>query len=449
MTTIGASRGFPTLRYAFAPFRWFFGSRRRVLTTAAVLVAMIAAPVIWWFIQLLGLPDIGDPFDVEAFRSSTIPDERNAFLIYRQAADRLEPLNTTGLAQGQRINLRATWSQVAPFVRRWVEANREAMECFRRGTERPDALDPALATDPDSSWKTTQALGWFHDLAMLEGSRLEEEGDMAGAWGWYRAALRASEHMRLVATAVGRMRAQSWDGQFRGRFSLWAADPRTTPALIRRALDDVIACGDFVPSDLTTLKLEYLSEEGLIKDSYNPGRQALVAKLNAQLASRGYQLDLDRVRAIADAWRFWRREPERSRRMIRLAFANWLAYLALPPARRPAPDPGVSGAYEFYAFGPEAPDKARALSPEALDRWLQTTYNAREILRSWKTDIRPLRARDRANHRALVVLLASELYRRDHGTDPPSDEALVGPYLKSLPDDGAEEAGTRGSTGQE
>ncbi len=45
-----------------------------------------------------------------------------------------------------------------------------------------------------------------------------------------------------------------------------------------------------------------------------------------------------------------------------------------------------------------------------------------------------------ADHRALVVLLASELYRRDHGTDPPSDEALVGAYLEELPDDGLGQA---------
>ena len=30
----------------------------------------------------------------------------------------------------------------------------------------------------------------------------------------------------------------------------------------------------------------------------------------------------------------------------------------------------------------------------------------------------------------------AQLYRRDHGDDPPSDKALVGPYLESLPDDG-------------
>ena len=38
--------------------------------------------------------------------------------------------------------------------------------------------------------------------------------------------------------------------------------------------------------------------------------------------------------------------------------------------------------------------------------------------------------------RAKTQLVASALYRRDHGTDPASEQALIGPYLKSLPDDG-------------
>ena len=48
---------------------------------------------------------------------------------------------------------------------------------------------------------------------------------------------------------------------------------------------------------------------------------------------------------------------------------------------------------------------------------------------------------ERAGHRALVILPARQRYRRDHGTDPPSDEALVGTYLKELPDDGSGDAG--------
>jgi hypothetical protein len=36
-------------------------------------------------------------------------------------------------------------------------------------------------------------------------------------------------------------------------------------------------------------------------------------------------------------------------------------------------------------------------------------------------------------------MLAKEIYRRERGALPPSDEALVGTYLKSLPDDGSRE----------
>ena len=40
---------------------------------------------------------------------------------------------------------------------------------------------------------------------------------------------------------------------------------------------------------------------------------------------------------------------------------------------------------------------------------------------------------ERSNHRALLILLGQQLYHRDFGTDPPTPEVLVGPYLKSLP----------------
>ena len=42
---------------------------------------------------------------------------------------------------------------------------------------------------------------------------------------------------------------------------------------------------------------------------------------------------------------------------------------------------------------------------------------------------------DRKAHRELVIMLATELYHRERGSLPSSDEALVGTYLKSLPDD--------------
>ena len=163
-------------------------------TAAALLLAMIVALPVWWSIQLVGLPDIGEPFDVAAFRSLAIPDDRNAYVLYRQAADRLKPVNLAMPAS--LVNSMTLWSKTDPEFRRWVEENREAMELYRRGTERPDAL-VLTAPDDRATHKVMSALTSFFMLSLLEASRLEEQGDMAGAWGWYRAALRATCLMGL------------------------------------------------------------------------------------------------------------------------------------------------------------------------------------------------------------------------------------------------------------
>ena len=81
-------RSFPTFLKMAEPFRWFFRSRRRVWSAVLILLTMVAIPPVWWSLQLVGLPDIGDPFDVEAFRATSIPDDRNALW----STDRPRPL---------------------------------------------------------------------------------------------------------------------------------------------------------------------------------------------------------------------------------------------------------------------------------------------------------------------------------------------------------------------
>ena len=100
----------------------------------------------------------------------------------------------------------------------------------------------------------------------------------------------------------------------------------------------------------------------------------------------------------------------------------------------------------LYPVSPEAPAGARALPPQELAGWLVATLDARlRLLRGygyewpWPPDRAADRraVADRKAHRELVIMLATEIYRRERGSLPPSDEALVGTYLKSLPDDGS------------
>ena len=67
--------------------------------------------------------------------------------------------------------------------------------------------------------------------------------------------------------------------------------------------------------------------------------------------------------------------------------------------------------------------------------WLVTAYDLK--LLAWQLISTSVPSTERAGYCALVVGLATELYRRERRGLPPSEKALVGTYLPSLPDDGS------------
>ncbi len=221
-------RSFPTFVQMARPFRWFFKSRRRVWASIAIpLLTLVAIPV-WWSLQLVGLPDVGDPFDFESFRATSIPDERNAILLYQRAAAIVKPLTSDSKLAGQTNKLDLRWSAAGPEAQHWVEANREALAIYRQAAEKPDALDPP----PDSSGRLPRILGVapLQRLVLLEASRLEEQGDMAGAWAWYRSYLRTIHLVRHRGHLYRRHEARMWHKMLLDRLSGWTAAARTTPA---------------------------------------------------------------------------------------------------------------------------------------------------------------------------------------------------------------------------
>jgi hypothetical protein len=89
----------------------------------------------------------------------------------------------------------------------------------------------------------------------------------------------------------------------------------------------------------------------------------------------------------------------------------------------------------LYPVGAEAPAGARVLPPHEVASWLVTAYDFK--VRAWRLISTSVPRREQAGYRELAVALARERYRRERGAPPPSDEALVGTYLKGLPDDGS------------
>ena len=117
---------------------------RVTLVLAIGLAVAATALAIWWLTSLNGLPDIGDPFDVEEFRAFSVPDDRNAFTYLRRASEKLTPVRGVVVGQGADPGQsKFSWSIAHPMWREWAGENREAFELFRQAAEQSDAANPA------------------------------------------------------------------------------------------------------------------------------------------------------------------------------------------------------------------------------------------------------------------------------------------------------------------
>jgi hypothetical protein len=406
----------------------------RVTLVLAICLALAAtALAIWWLTSLNGLSDIGDPFDVAAYRAFSVPEDQNAFTFVSRANQKLTPFLFTP---------DGAWARADPTKRAWVEANREALELFLHGAEQSDAVHPA------GDLSARHLMG----LTFLEGSKRQESGDIAGAWECYRAVLRMTTHIRRRGNLHQRKdlnRGMGWLQQ-QQRLAAWATDTRTTIPQLHGALEEVLKNKPRAEWDAHAIKCAYLDMLSSLERPIQPFVQEEVGweyiyRLGDMQLSEGM------VGYVEAAHRFLLREPERSRRVLRLLCANWLAHVENPEPlqRKPAvlvsfplrvstnPIRTVTTTVPLY---PVTTTGTGSLPPQELASWLVTTNDAKLrilVTNSYLPWSPANHLRDRKAHRELVIMLATEIHHRERGSLPPSEEALVGTYLKSLPDDGS------------
>ncbi len=400
---------------------------RRPWTLAALGLAGLALYFTWRATTLSGLPDIGDPFDVAAFADARVADDDNAFVLYRQAVAKLERQRGT--------DSNYDWATATESMRLWLAANAESLRLWRRGTERPDALDiPPRTMTFAIMLPVIQELRTLGRLARLEGSRLEAEGDLSGALDVYAAILRSGKHCGRRGVSIERLVGVGLYSLGADRVTRWAGNPKVDAVLLRRALAEVDRIEVLTPIRSEVVKTDYLMFLNSLNDPKLMARGSV---------PRVYTWPGVRA-AFEDLPRLLRREPERSRRVVRLIYANWLAVCDLPPDRRPPrTDPstkqigklfGRTGVLaDLYALDATAPANARALSPEELARWWDSTIYAKRFLDTFGFLDNAFNL-ERATRASLLISLGSELYQRDHGRFPATVEELVGPYLKALPE---------------
>ena len=416
----------------------------------------LAGVTIWRMGNLNGLPDVGDPFDVaEARRPIEIPDADNAFVAYAEAHKLVDPRNSTDEAawsrffeavQGDEIKP-LSWSSAPLVLRDYLKSKRAALQIWREGSRRRDALyhQPAQLS-LDNGMYLLQDANVLAGMAALEGSRLEDAGARDEAWGWYLAMLRCSRLIGRHGSLIQREYGAKIHSLAARCILSWAADPRIEAEQLRRALEETLEADALTPPVSEAIKLVYLSCLRPVEDmkrfegtmrSFGQALPLLGGRQTGMLDAivpLALKLPIQRIRLSAS------NELERSRRTFRLLFANWLAQADRPAGRR-APL-AIRKPVWIYANDPSAPAAARAVNPEilatAMDRmeisgivfgpdrdrdpgdppWEGTGVLARELRR----------------RSVLIVRLAAELYRREHDAAPATAGALVGPILKELPE---------------
>ncbi len=400
------------------------GRRRIGLLTLYGLVALLIWAMLWRQSQLRGLPDIGEPFDAAASRNlDRVPEDHNAFVPYRRAAERFRDLSKSERESFTNANLR--WSRADATLRGWVAEHREAISLLRDGSERPEAYlearkRPAGTLTTAEKLELRRRLAWIGDAALFEAGRLRAEGDRVGAWSLLKAVVRASRHMeRAVPIPQDRHTSVILIQFAHDPVAEWAEDPAVDVALLRRALDDLAAAEALTPPLSLFYRGGYLAAEESLGDL-----QPLIAEW-ARLGSGTGPSELPALTPDVEA--FLRREPERSRRVLRLLIANDLAWCDRPVSERPALAVPRLRIYE--------PDSAaQPLPPEELARWADSALIIPSL--SWR--LGELEQWDRADRWSIGQLkeaIAVPLFTREMGRPPASEAEALRRYFP--PTDGA------------
>jgi hypothetical protein len=395
--------------------------RKRLLVLAlyGVVLAVVSA-FLWRAMSLRELADV-EPFDTRALGTIRVPDADNAYVLYREAARRYKELE---IRSAQPKALKGTdWAKADPEFQAWAESNRDAIAVWLRGTERPDALNlQPRDVRLDSRFEPDQTLRSLVTIALLEGSRRERAGDLEGAWTMYRAVLRCSRHVGRHGSIIQRLMGTAMLAMDEPHIAHWIEQQRLTPILIRRARRDLDECAAMTPPLSEAFRVEFFATESALAQPARWKEWGLEAKDDPL---QWY----NHIPWVGPVKRYFRREPERSRRVLRLVFANIMAQCDRPDGVRPGL---TSASYLIYAADDATPPAVRVLGPEKLQRWVEDSYVA-PFLPSYQFTLSAVR-REAGQFLELRNEMAIRAYTLDHGVRPRRYRDLLGAYLKELPD---------------
>jgi hypothetical protein len=403
------------------------GRKRLALLGLYCLLIVFAGVLLWRESRLAGLPEIRDPFDTASLLALEVADVRNAFVLYKEASEKAkrDEAMERRLSAGSYAWPAATDKEALAYL----AANAEALATWRRGSERPDALyTPLRELTYEIRLPLVQDHRLFFRLAMFETSRLEAAGDMAGAWGWYRAALRGSRLLGRHGTIIAWLVGCAEYANASTKIAAWAADSRVDAAHLQTALADILEINALTAPNSEALQGEYVSGLRMVSD---PARMFAFFKAEPwAMEEVDMKIWYYHLPGFWSARCFLDHEPERSRRIFKLMFQNWMAQCDKPPSERPRML--GTAANPRMLFDTEPP--RGALRPVDLVPRIESALLAKTVSPVYAS-IQGAFDRNRAQRASLVIMLAEKLFERKFGKPPSSHDELIGPCLQRFPDE--------------
>ncbi len=401
------------------PSRLLWWLHPKVALPLLLLGLLLVAPFLYRGYRIASIPDIGDPFDVEAFGTVDIAPADNAMTQYAIAAKLI--VNRTHPNEDLDKALDGGWEQTSEPVRKWLDDNQTALAEWRKGTERSQAvLFQPKDLRIDTRIESIPEIRELTQLARLQVERCLHEEDHVAAWEWLRAAIRANRHVPQHGFLIQRMFGASTHSDAAQGIARWAAHPDVTAELLQKALSDYHAAEQLTTANSVTLKYEYCIFRNLLLHE-NELQEFLVKE------------------GIGSLWfrprgRFVSGEPAYSLRIVQHIYRNLLSEIDKPPRDRAPLAAGIRHLYDL-------PSGAIPSLPARELEWRARSGDFVNYFAPDYTTTNIAMQREAARRAAVSLLLACQLHHRLHGDWPAKVEDLVPDILAEPPADPLGKAG--------
>lgn len=386
----------------------------KVALPLTLLSLLLVAPFLYRGYCISSVPDIGDPFDVEAFGTVNIAPIDNAMTHYSVAMGLLRKAASYS-SEDLKKAFDHGWSQTPEVLRKWLSTNQPALAEWRKGTERSQAV---FIQPKDRKWdsivEVIQESAQFTRLARLQAEHCAYDGDRDAAWGWLLAVVRASRHFEQYGCFVERLTGIATFHSAAVGIERWAENPGVTADLLQKALAEFREADQLTPPNSVVMKAEYLVLKNMMKHS-----ESLLSLVNG---------DTDVPWQLHPSTLFLRGEPEYSRRAFQHVFRNQLSEIdKLKWDRAPI----AGGTLRLYDLPTGA---APSLPARDLERVVRSAVFPIFMLPAY-ADADAAMQREASRRAAVSLLLACQFHHRLHGDWPAKVEDLVPNILAEPPTD--------------